>query len=448
MGNLCGKPDNSSPKATVPVPPAVAQSAPAPAPKAPDVSPVTPLLTPTPAKPAPPPQQPVSPPKVVEAIPAVADEKSPGRRRSQDHDNGVKHEEIVLIKQKSAEPMPPVGTAPPAPSPRAVVEPAAERTSPKMSAPPASSGPLPTLPSTSAAQSRPGSKLRTDVKLRDVYKLGKTLGTGGFSVVKLATDRNSGVEYACKIMALPPVGQEVGENENTREDIFKEIDLLCGMNHENVIFLKEYFEEGNKVYLITELLTGGELLEAVLKRGSYTEAEARLCFVQVLRGIEYLHSKNVVHRDLKLENLLLAKQEDISLVKIADFGLAKHAVNGMQTICGTPQYVAPEVIVGAKGHVYGPGVDMWSAGVVLYILLGGYPPFWSDSEPQLFDMIRKGKYSFGDPVWNRVSEGAKDLIRKLLVVDPTKRLTATEALQHQFILEGNFNPPTTPKGPR
>ncbi|EFJ39750.1 hypothetical protein VOLCADRAFT_78266 [Volvox carteri f. nagariensis] len=448
MGNLCGKPDNSSPKASVPVPPTVAQSAPAPVPKTPDVSPATTLPTPAPAKPAPPPQQQVPPPKVVEAIPAVADDKSPGRRRSQDHDNGVKHEEIELIKQKSAEPMPPVGTVPPAPSPRAVVEPAAERASPKVPAQPASSGPLPSPPSASAAQSRPGSKLRTDVKLRDVYKLGKTLGTGGFSVVKLASDRFTGVEYACKIMALPPVGQEVGENENTREDIFKEIDLLCGMNHENVIFLKEYFEEGNKVYLITELLTGGELLEAVLKRGSYTEAEARLCFVQVLRGIEYLHSKNVVHRDLKLENLLLAKQDDISLVKIADFGLAKHAVNGMQTICGTPQYVAPEVIVGAKGHVYGPGVDMWSAGVVLYILLGGYPPFWSDSEPQLFDMIRKGKYSFGDPVWNKVSESAKDLIRKLLVVDPTKRLTATEALQHQFILEGNFNPPSTPKGPR
>ncbi|KAG2488991.1 hypothetical protein HYH03_012431 [Edaphochlamys debaryana] len=315
-------------------------------------------------------------------------------------------------------------------------------------APVAAPAPAPPASGAAATPARPGSKLRTDVKLRDVYKLGKTLGTGGFSVVKLATDRATGVEYACKIMALPPVGQEVGENENTREDIFKEIDLLCGMNHENVIFLKEYFEEGNKVYLITELLTGGELLEAVLKRGSYTEAEARLCFVQVLRGIEYLHSKNVVHRDLKLENLLLAKQDDISLVKIADFGLAKHAVNGMQTICGTPQYVAPEVIVGAKGHVYGPGVDMWSAGVVLYILLGGYPPFWSDSEPQLFDMIRKGKYSFADPVWNKVSDAAKELIRKLLVVDPTKRLTATEALQHQFILEGNFQPPSTPKGPR
>ncbi|GFR45998.1 hypothetical protein Agub_g7475 [Astrephomene gubernaculifera] len=455
MGNLCGKPDSSSPKASVPAPPASATAAAGPASKAPDAS-ITPLLAPTPAKPAPPPPQQLASPKSPEAIPAVADEKPPGKRRSQDLDNGVKHEEIELLKQKSSEPMAPVGNVAPVNSPKAVVEPAAERASPRASAgcapaasgaPPSQAAP-PAVPKEPVSQPRPGSKLRTDVKLRDVYKLGKTLGTGGFSVVKLATDRATGVEYACKIMALPPVGQEVGENENTREDIFKEIDLLCGMNHENVIFLKEYFEEGNKVYLITELLTGGELLEAVLKRGSYSEAEARLCFVQVLRGIEYLHSKNVVHRDLKLENLLLAKQDDISLVKIADFGLAKHAVNGMQTICGTPQYVAPEVIVGAKGHVYGPGVDMWSAGVVLYILLGGYPPFWSDSEPQLFDMIRKGKYSFGDPVWNKVSECAKDLIRKLLVVDPTKRLTATEALQHQFILEGNFNPPSEPKGPR
>lgn len=112
-----------------------------------------------------------------------------------------------------------------------------------------------------------------------------------------------------------------------------------------------------------------------------------------------------MHRDLKLENLLLAAADDIRLVKIADFGLAKDAQNGMQTICGTPQYVAPEVIVGQKGHMYGPGVDMWSAGVVLFILLGGYPPFWSDSEPQLFEQIRKGRYSFNDPVWSKVSEG-------------------------------------------
>jgi len=128
-------------------------------------------------------------------------------------------------------------------------------------------------------------KLRTDAKIRDCYKLGKTLGTGGFAVVKTAVDKVSGQEYACKIMNLPAVGVKVGDDENTREDIFKEIDILCGLEHENVVSLKEYFEENNKVYLITELLLGGELLEAVIERGTYSESDARLCFVQLLKGI-------------------------------------------------------------------------------------------------------------------------------------------------------------------
>lgn len=251
--------------------------------------------------------------------------------------------------------------------------------------------------------------------------------------MKLATDRSSGEEYAVKIMALPEPNAKAGDNENTREDIFKEIDILVGMNHENVIFLKEYFEEGNKVYLITELLTGGELLDAVLERGSYNEADARLSFVQLLRGIEYLHSKGVVHRDLKLENLLLATPNDIHKVKIADFGLAKKAAeSAMATICGTPQYVAPEVIQGTPGLIYSPAVDLWSAGVVLFILLGGYPPFYDESEPALFEQIRKGKFSFDDPVWDAVSDSAKSLVRELLTVNPSKRLTATQALKHTW----------------
>ncbi|DBB18738.1 TPA: hypothetical protein ACH3X3_000345 [Trebouxia sp. C0006] len=291
-------------------------------------------------------------------------------------------------------------------------------------------GPVSKAPMT---QLPPGAKLRKDAKVRDVYKFGKTLGTGGFAVVKLATERHTGEEYAVKIMALPEPNTKAGDNENTREDIFKEIDILVGMNHENVIFLKEYFEEGNKVYLITELLTGGELLDAVLERGSYNEADARLSFVQLLRGIEYLHSKGVVHRDLKLENLLLATPNDIHKVKIADFGLAKKAAeSAMATICGTPQYVAPEVIQGTPGLIYSPAVDLWSAGVVLFILLGGYPPFYDESEPALFDQIRKGKFSFDDPVWDAVSDSAKSLVRELLTTNPSKRLTASQALQHTW----------------
>lgn len=253
--------------------------------------------------------------------------------------------------------------------------------------------------------------------------------------MKLATDKANGKEYAVKIMNLPELShQPASDNENTREDIFKEIDILVGMDHENVLNLTEYYEEGGKVYLITEVLWGGELLDAVLERGSYSEADARQCFVQLLRGIEYLHEKGVVHRDLKLENLLLAKQNDITHIKIADFGLAKKAAESMDTICGTPQYVAPEVIQGTPGLMYGKGVDLWSAGVVLFILLGGYPPFFDENEPALFNQIRKGHFNFDDPVWDTITPDAKDLISQLLTVDATKRLSATEALQHKWVV--------------
>jgi len=284
-------------------------------------------------------------------------------------------------------------------------------------------------------------KFRTDVKVRDVYKLGKTLGTGGFSVVKLAVERSSGKQYACKIMSLPDPTKGKKANDpsiSSREDILKEIDILARCDHPNVMFLKEYFEENNKVYLITELLTGGELLDAVLEKGHYSEADARLCFHKLLEGLSYLHTKKIAHRDLKLENLLLDRKEDIATVKIADFGLAKRAAEStMETICGTPQYVAPEVILGIPGNKYTFTVDLWSAGVILFILLGGYPPFYDEHEPRLFMKIRRGQYSFDDPVWSKVSETAKDLIRKLLTTDPDKRLSAEEALKHEWFKDAS-----------
>lgn len=267
-------------------------------------------------------------------------------------------------------------------------------------------------------------------------------------------------------MSLPDPAKSKGANDpnaSTREDVMKvsaslvwvgsrasigvlnrgprlclatclqEIDILAQCDHPNVMFLKEYFEESNKIYLITELLTGGELLDAVLEKGNYAERDAKACMKQLLRGIEYLHSRNIAHRDLKLENLLLCKKGDISKIKIVDFGLAKRAVEShLETICGTPQYVAPEVIQGVPGNKYDPKVDMWSAGVIMFILLGGYPPFYDEHEPRLFQKIRRGLFSFDDPVWNDVSATAKDLIRKLLVVDPSGRLTATQALAHEW----------------
>uniref|UniRef100_A0A061SDZ9 Calcium/calmodulin-dependent protein kinase I n=1 Tax=Tetraselmis sp. GSL018 TaxID=582737 RepID=A0A061SDZ9_9CHLO len=285
------------------------------------------------------------------------------------------------------------------------------------------------------ASNRSMKQKKSKRKVREVYKLGKTLGTGGFSVVKMAVHRQTNEQYACKVMALPPPGAELDDSSNTREDIIKEIQILCKMEHPNVIFLKEFFDEGNKVYLITELLTGGELLDALLAKGSYTEEDARCCFEKLLAALSYLHKQEIAHRDLKLENLLLVDSEDITNIKLADFGLAKGSVQqqSMKTVCGTPQYVAPEIINEDGPESYGIEVDMWSAGIVLFILLGGYPPFYDESEPRLFAAIQKGKFGFEDEVWDEISDLAKDLIRKLIVVDPKKRLTADEALRHPWV---------------
>jgi serine/threonine protein kinase len=156
-------------------------------------------------------------------------------------------------------------------------------------------------------------------------------------------------------------------------------------------------------------------------------------FVRLIKGIQYIHTKNVVHRDLKLENLLLQNKDDITSIKIADFGLAKRAMNGyMETVCGTPQYVAPEVIKPVPGVVYGPECDLWSAGVVLFTILAGYPPFYNENTPALFRQIRKGAFNFDDPVWDEVSDDAKDLIQKLLTVSPQDRITSEGCLQHKW----------------
>jgi calcium/calmodulin-dependent protein kinase I len=307
--------------------------------------------------------------------------------------------------------------------------------------------PPPRLPVITRGMTRPDisatHKLRQGVTVKEIYKFGKTIGTGGFSVVKLVTDRETGELWACKIMNLPPPSAgnkrqpstNEGELAISREDIFKEIDIVIALRHPNIIYLKEYFEEGNKVYIVMEFLKGGELLDAVITKGTYSETDARKIFIQLIDAVTYMHGKNVVHRDLKLENLLLAEPGDINTVKVADFGLAKkYAGAALSTICGTPQYVAPEVIKGGQNpYTYGNECDLWSCGVILFILLGGYPPFYDDSEPRLFNKIRRGKFDFNDPAWSNVSDNAKDLLRKLLVVDPSKRLTCEQVRDHPWM---------------
>jgi len=272
-----------------------------------------------------------------------------------------------------------------------------------------------------------------------MYKLGKTLGTGGFATVKLATHKETGEQYAAKIMQFPPESGDPKDNVK-REEILKEIDILQGLKHANIMLLVDHFIEEDKVYLLTELLNGGELLDAVLDKGTYSERDARKCFINLLHGVEYLHEMDVVHRDLKLENLILSSRNDFTTIKIVDFGLAKKSNSTRaDTICGTPQYVAPEVLHAGAGEmslnsVYNSAVDMWSVGIVLFILLGGYPPFYDEVDAELFEKIKRAKVYFDDPCWDDVSAGAKDLICKLLYADPDVRLTAKQALAHPWVL--------------
>jgi len=187
-------------------------------------------------------------------------------------------------------------------------------------------------------------------------------------------------------------------------------------------------------FLVMERMSGGELFDRVVEKAYYNEKEARDVCKILLEAVGYCHANNVAHRDLKPENLLLVSEHDDGRVKIADFGFAKRVTepNSLSTQCGTPGYVAPEIL---EGHLYDEKADMWSIGVILYILLGGYPPFIENDQRKLFRKIRKGDYEFHDEYWNPVSTEAKNLIASLLTVKPSRRLSAHEALQNPWIME-------------
>eukprot|EP00891_Asterochloris_glomerata_P001841 jgi/Astpho2/1841/fgenesh1_pm.00038_%23_10_t len=216
----------------------------------------------------------------------------------------------------------------------------------------------------------------------------------------------------------------------------REIQVLCKVQHPNCIKLFAVYITPRKVYLITELVTGGELLDRVTAKGNYTEKDAADLITQLLEGVSYLHSQGIVHRDLKLENMLMTDHTDKSPIKIADFGLSKFFQQGtvLSTMCGSPQYVAPEILGISDGNqAYSPAVDMWSVGVILFILLSGYSPFDDENDAVLFEKIKSGNYDADDPIWDHVSNSAKDLVARLLIVDASQRLSAKQALQHPWL---------------
>lgn len=259
------------------------------------------------------------------------------------------------------------------------------------------------------------------------------LGTGAFSkVVKGAKRMPDGSEgLAVAIKCISKTSDLKAEDVSSLQE---EVDVLGSIDHPNVIKLYDFFEEKKMYYMVIELMEGGELFERIVKKTFYNEKEARDLIRILLDALAYLHQRNIVHRDLKPENLLLKSPYNDFDIKLADFGFAKQ-VNGksLDTQCGTPGYVAPEILKGAK---YGTEVDMWSCGVIVYILLGGYPPFHDDNHAILYRKIKAADYAFEPQYWDQVSDDAKDLIRKMLVVNPDNRLTAAQALRHPWFLVG------------
>jgi len=261
----------------------------------------------------------------------------------------------------------------------------------------------------------------------DLYKIGKQLGEGAFSVVKDGTHKQSGESFAIKIVTKAKL---TNEDEEALKD---EIAVLKELKNTHIICLYDVFDESQFYYLVTEKMSGGELFDRIVQKSYYNEKEARDVCKILFEAMRYCHSKKVAHRDLKPENLLLQSEHDDSNLKIADFGFAKRVTqpNSLKTQCGTPGYVAPEIL---EGIPYDTQADMWSLGVIVYILLGGYPPFIEPNQRDLFRKIRKGQYEFHQEYWGAVSSDAKELISSLLTVNPSRRLTAKGTLKNVWIL--------------
>jgi len=266
--------------------------------------------------------------------------------------------------------------------------------------------------------------------LTSKYDVTKEIGRGGFSIVYEAINKVDKAKYAVKTIYKRYVSRKGWVN------LQREIEILKAVKHPNILNLVEYFESAEQIDLVLEFMTGGELFEQIVQRGNFNEGDAILIIEQVLEGLKYLHNMGVAHRDLKPENLLCSLED--SRVVVADFGLAKNFGRGelLQTHCGTPSYAAPEVVRGDA--VYDQAVDLWSVGVITYVLLAGFFPFYDEDNDDLREKIIAGSYEFMSPYWDMISADAKDFVSHLLVVDPTKRFNAEQALEHQWIKHANM----------
>ena len=253
------------------------------------------------------------------------------------------------------------------------------------------------------------------------YIMGKQLGTGSFGSVRLAIHKATKQRRAVKIQK---------KTKENKQLILDEINILSKLVHPNIMQIFEVFEDNTNFYIVSEHCKGGELFEEISKKGSFSEKNAAIIMKQILSGVCYSHQNHIVHRDLKPENILLDNKSDDLNIKIIDWGCAKtiNKTEKLHTADGTAYYIAPEVLQGD----YDEKCDVWSCGVILYILLCGYPPFNGDSDEDIYEEILKGKLDFPKEEWAGVSNDAKELIKKMLTVDPKKRVSALEAMSDKW----------------
>ncbi|KAK5864033.1 hypothetical protein PBY51_001010 [Eleginops maclovinus] len=259
--------------------------------------------------------------------------------------------------------------------------------------------------------------------IEDVFIFMEELGSGAFSEVFMVKEKKTGKLFAMKC---------VKKKQKRDLNLENEIAVLRRIKHDNVVGMEDFYESRTHYYLVMELVAGGELFDRILDRGVYSEKDASRVIRQVLHAVHYLHKNDIVHRDLKPENILYYSQEEDSKIMISDFGLSKMVDSDiMSTACGTPGYVAPEVLAQKP---YSKAVDCWSIGVITYILLCGYPPFYEESETRLFSKIIKAQYEFDSPFWDDISESAKDFIRNMMQKSPSMRFSTEMALRHPWII--------------
>ncbi|KAM4045819.1 serine/threonine-protein kinase DCLK1 isoform 1-T1 [Anomaloglossus baeobatrachus] len=264
------------------------------------------------------------------------------------------------------------------------------------------------------------------VSIAERYKVGRTIGDGNFAIVKECIERSTGREYALKII-------NKSKCRGKEHMIQNEVSILRRVKHPNIVLLIEEMDMPNELYLVMELVKGGDLFDAITSTNKYTERDANGMLYNLMSAIKYLHSLNIVHRDIKPENLLVYEHQDGSKsLKLGDFGLATVVDGPLYTVCGTPTYVAPEIIAETG---YGLKVDIWAAGVITYILLCGFPPFRGSGDDQevLFDQILMGQVDFPSPYWDNVSESAKGLITMMLQVEVDQRYSALQVLEHPWV---------------